>query len=397
MQIQKNIVRKNRIRNYIQFPRLHCFINNFFRVQFNRDRIYGLDILRALAILFVVIEHGSIYLPIKLHDNLNLIVFDGVSIFFVLSGFLIGGILIKILEKNKASIKTLFNFWIRRWFRTLPNYYLVLFLLMFIPYIYNWGMSNPFKKMEYLFFLQNLNNPHPNLFEEAWSLCVEEWFYLIVPIIIFLLVGSVRLPVKKAVLISAFVIMITSMIFRYIKYLNIPIESITDWDMNIRKQVFTRLDSNMFGLVGAFVSFYYKEAWKKHKNVLLIIGIIILLFHRYIIPFGVSFGIYECVFSFSLVSLGVLFILPFLSEYKKGSGIIYNFFTFISIISYSLYLCNYSLFKTYGLYIFNHFYLTGPTFIIARYLWYWGFSIFGSFLLYKFYEKPMMDLREKFR
>ena len=383
--------------SYFQFSRYRLFINNFFKVQFNKDRIYGLDILRALAILFVVIGHGTNYLPQKLKGISDFFVFDGVSIFFVLSGFLIGGIIIKVLEKNKATIKTLFNFWIRRWFRTLPNYYMLIFLLlMFLPYIFYGGMSNPFRKMEYLFFLQNLNKPHPTFFPEAWSLCVEEWFYLIVPIIIFFLVGCVKISVKKAVFISAIFIMVTSMIFRYIKYTNIPINSIDDWDINIRKQVFTRLDSNMFGLVGAFISFYYKEAWKKHKNLLFIIGIIILIVHRYIY-LAVGMGVYMCIFSFSLVSLGVLLILPFLSEYKKGTGIIFTFFTFISIISYSLYLLNLSMFSEFGLNLFNRCSLTGHTMVIVRYMWYWFFSISGSFLLYTFWEKPMMNLREKFK
>jgi peptidoglycan/LPS O-acetylase OafA/YrhL len=369
---------------------------NFFRIPFNKNRIYGLDILRALAILFVIIAHGSVYLPENLQGISYFISFDGVTIFFVLSGFLIGGILIKLLEKNKPSIRTLFNFWIRRWFRTLPNYYLVLLLLlMVLPYIFYGGMSNPFRKMEYLLFLQNLNYPHPHLFDEAWSLCVEEWFYLLVPIIIFILVGFIKLSVKNAVFISAITVLITSMTFRYIKYLDIPINSFIDLDMNIRKQVFTRLDSNMYGLVGALISFYYKEVWKKYKNILFLIGIIILIVHRYI-PFGGAYGIYMCVFSFSLMSLGVLLLLPLLSEYKKGSGIIYNIFTFISIISYSMYLLNYSIFNEYGILGFNHCSLTGDTLIFAKYFWYWFFIIMGSFLLYKFYEKPMMKIREKF-
>ena len=64
-------------------------------------------------------------------DFINHISIDGVSIFFVLSGFLIGGILIKVLETEPATFKTLFNFWIRRWFRTLPNYLFILLILIF--------------------------------------------------------------------------------------------------------------------------------------------------------------------------------------------------------------------------------------------------------------------------
>lgn len=369
---------------------------NFFSIQTHKDRIYGLDILRALAILFVVIVHGSIYLPKKLQGISYLISFDGVTIFFVLSGFLIGNILIKLLEKNEATIKNLFNFWKRRWFRTLPNYYLILILLlMILPYIFYGGVSNPFRKMEYLFFSQNLYKPHPHLFDEAWSLCVEEWFYLIVPIIIFFLVGIFKLKVKKAIFIVAILVTAISMIIRYLKYINIPINSFVDLDMNIRKQVFTRLDSNMFGLVGALISYYYIETWKKYKNIMFILGVTILVFQKFS-PIGNIVGVYNCIFSFSVMSLGVSLLLPFLSTLKKETGIVFNIVTFISIISYSMYLLNYSIFNEFGIQVFNHTVLTGVVLNFAEYIWYWFFVVFGAFLLYKFYEKPMMEIREKF-
>jgi len=371
-------------------------LKNIFCISFDEKRIYGLDILRALAILFVVIGHGGAHLSPKMRIISDFITFDGVSIFFVLSGFLIGGILIKILDNNKPTLKSLFNFWIRRWFRTLPNYYLILFLLlMFLPFIFYGGMSNPFRNIKYLLFMQNLNEPHPVLFGEAWSLCVEEWFYLIVPLFIFFLIGIIRLSVKNAVLFTAIGLILFSMIFRYIKYTSLPINTIGDWDINIRKQVFTRLDSNMFGMVGAFISYYYSESWKRYKLPFFIIGLVLLLVQRYV-SFGDEFGIYMCVFSFTLVSIGVLLLLPFLSEYKRGQGFLYKFFTFISIISYSMYLLNLSLFNEYGQKLIEQFNLTGYYLIFVKYIWYWFFVIIGSFLLYKLFEKPMMEQREKF-
>lgn len=98
-------------------------MKNIFKLELNPNRVYGLDILRALAILFVIVGHGRHLLPDKLDIYHQVIVFDGVSIFFVLSGFLIGGILIKMLNNRKADKNLLFEFWSRRWFRTLPNYF----------------------------------------------------------------------------------------------------------------------------------------------------------------------------------------------------------------------------------------------------------------------------------
>src|SRR5258708_1726234 len=102
-----------------------------FKTQTEHKRIYGLDILRAIAILLVLYSHSIPFLSgIFSSKLLSLPIIDGVSIFFVLSGFLIGGILIKIIEKEGVSKVGLLNFWIRRWMRTLPLYYFVLTLLI---------------------------------------------------------------------------------------------------------------------------------------------------------------------------------------------------------------------------------------------------------------------------
>ena len=187
------------------------------------------------------------------------------------------------------------------------------------------------------------------------------------------------------------------MVFRYIKYSSVTFNSLSVWDLNIRKEVLTRLDSNMYGVVGAFMLYYYNEVWKKYKNILLISGIAIIICHRYFLDILYEgYGIYKCVFSFSLVSLGVLFTLPFLNELKKGTGIIYQVFTFISIISYSLYLVNYSIFNGYAVRLLNICSFTGNTLLTAQYIWYWIFSFVAAYLLYKLFEKPMMELREKF-
>src|ERR1035438_6419138 len=85
-------------------------------------RVYGLGVFRALAIIFVMIEHGGIFMN-KFSESFPWFRFiDRVELFVVLSGFLIGSMLIKSIEKkNDFNVKDLFIFWKRRWFRTLPN------------------------------------------------------------------------------------------------------------------------------------------------------------------------------------------------------------------------------------------------------------------------------------
>ncbi|HUM52796.1 MAG TPA: acyltransferase family protein, partial [Chitinophagales bacterium] len=107
-------------------------IKEFFTIEIDyKNRIYGFDIMRAIGILIVVYAHGRSmmqFFPV-FNNFISVIGFWLMDLFFVLSGYLIGMILIKFYEKEKTfNLKTAYNFWIRRWFRTLPNYYLVLFV-----------------------------------------------------------------------------------------------------------------------------------------------------------------------------------------------------------------------------------------------------------------------------
>ena len=91
------------------------------------NRVFGLDFLRAIAISLVLISHISLLL-FPTSDNFFLKIIRifgavGVDLFFVLSGFLIGGILLKHIDLNKTNFKDLLIFWKWRWFRTVvsPN------------------------------------------------------------------------------------------------------------------------------------------------------------------------------------------------------------------------------------------------------------------------------------
>ena len=192
------------------------------------------------------------------------IVFDGVAMFFVLSGFLIGGILIKIINTQGINWKIILNFWKRRWFRILPNYFLILIVLLIIGYYYTDEFTLT-DKYKYFIFTQNLVTEHPKFFGEAWSLSIEEWFYLLIPIIIFLFFKVLSLSARKAVLFTAIGFLICVTLFRYYRYVTLDIDSLKAWDVILRKQVFTRFDSLMFGIIGAYMYFYHKLEWNKFK------------------------------------------------------------------------------------------------------------------------------------
>lgn len=144
------------------------------------NRIIGFDIARALAIGLVVLSHidqGSRELGIY-----------GVELFFALSGFLIGTILYRsVPEQGKWTLGGVVNFWKRRWWRTLPNYYL--FLLIAILYHSEVGElpDGGWRGiLPYLVFSQNLMSPNEVFYGPSWSLCVEEMFYLMFPLLLLL-------------------------------------------------------------------------------------------------------------------------------------------------------------------------------------------------------------------
>ena len=372
-------------------------MKNLFRIEISSSRIYGLDILRAFAILFVVVGHGQYLLPDRLKVFHRFIVFDGVSIFFVLSGFLIGGILIKLLDKNEPTKELLVDFWIRRWFRTLPNYFLILFLLIGLSQIFNENITF-WEVKEYFVFAQNLFYNHPGFFPEAWSLSIEEWFYLITPICIFSIMYFLKIESKRAIILVALLVIFLTLTFRYYRYLSIGIDSWKEWDKILRKQVFTRLDSLMFGVICAYIQYYYKSSWLKYKYTLLLIGLAIFIATKALslLNYVSSGGFYHCVLSFVIISLATSLLLPYLSDLKSGKGIIYKGLTIISLISYSMYLLNLSVVQKFIInkIHWDNFIDSIYIIVILRYGLYWIFTVLGSIIIYKFYELPTMKLRD---
>jgi peptidoglycan/LPS O-acetylase OafA/YrhL len=372
-----------------------------FTIDIDSNRIYGLDIVRAAAILCVVYVHGFFLLagavPRPLLKAMGFFIPDALSVFFVLSGFLIGGILIRHLERRSASSANLGRFWIRRWCRTLPNYYLILVVLT----IYHTQMSglDAATAWKYFFFVQNVNTPHPQFFAEAWSLAVEEWFYLLVPILLFVGVRA-GLSVKQAVLGIVLLVVACSLAARGYRYYVTGIASAAELDLLLRKQVVTRLDSLIWGVLGAAIHYYYGNIWRWRPRLTFAAGIAILTIHNLLFTFrealGLPLNLYYCAFSFSLVAIGALLILPLLSGIRHGEGRIYRWVTVVSITSFSMYLIHLNLVQ----------FILVPASIkllplqlgvlplaLLKLSLYWIYTILGSILLYKYFEMPTTALR----
>jgi peptidoglycan/LPS O-acetylase OafA/YrhL len=373
-------------------------MSNVVTVNIPEKRIYGLDILRALAIIFVMVGHGngiiSGHIPSWIQ---HLMWIDGVSIFFVLSGFLIGNILIKHFHQNGVNRTSIVDFWLRRWFRTIPTYFIVLGILTIISIFVDGRIPKSLGR--YYTFTQNLTTVHPGFFPEAWSLSVEEWFYLLLPILIFVLTRLTRPSNYNVLYISVFVI-VAIPIFRCTRAMSEAVETYSQWDTLFRKQVVTRLDSLMYGVAGAWTYNYIPKLWNNRNKLLFFLGITILIMDKFLFMFkhqiGLDFTPYYSIFSFSVFSLGILLILPFLSNLKSGNGFIYKILTKISLISYSMYLIHFSIVLNLLLpVLFKKLINTSVIISFVEYFIFWFVTIALASMLYNLVEIPTTGWRNK--
>jgi len=378
------------------------------------DRIIGLDIVRATAITMVVIFHSvPILKPLSsipafgpyIHEFLSLsepFGLLGVELFFILSGFLIGTILIKtFMSTDKYRLSDIRNFLVRRWFRTLPNYWLILIANILV---YSWFLSGIFQVswLRYCIFTQNLLTPNPSFFPESWSLAIEEWFYLSFPLGLYLFSLIFRKPNKQKVFLYTFVFYAAiPLILRFSKG-----TEVTDplyFDGSIRKIVAYRLDAISYGCLMAWLLLYHKETVMKFKKTLLFISLsgITMLTAIHFAGIYPSLSFYRKYASFRLfINAFLLTLIPvFFSlciPYAVGirtlkNRLASNVITFVSKISYSLYLIHFSLiyvpFWEYRKFTVNN--------CLPFFLLYWLVVLGLSSLIYKYFEYPVMNLRKR--
>jgi len=144
--------------------------------------IPALDGIRAIALLLVLFSHSVIFDQFTWLHSVGLeLGYAGVSIFFVLSGYLITRLLIQ--EEEKTGSISLNLFYIRRAFRLLPALWLYL-LLVWILWIKGLLPGNPwYSFITSLLYIRNLIG-HGDATNHLWSLSIEEQFYLVWPIAI---------------------------------------------------------------------------------------------------------------------------------------------------------------------------------------------------------------------
>jgi peptidoglycan/LPS O-acetylase OafA/YrhL len=338
-------------------------------------RNFGLDLIRATAILLVVFAHYFASTPLRIGGLL------GVELFFVLSGYLIGGILFRSLSNQTISSKSLFVFWNRRWFRTLPNY--IFFLGVFTVLAFFNGNLNFKTWLLYPAFLQNIAWPIPNFFGVSWSLSVEEWFYLLFALALFICAkikpNSAR-QIELAVLAIFFTI---PFILKLIFAGRIDIET-------MRTIVVFRLDAIMIGVLAAWINMHFRVTWVFLSNPFAFMFSPVLISVGTIMFYGRNPTL--AALSFTPISFGVALAIPLLTKWSEFKNLPGRFITYISTVSYSAYLLHMPLFDISEKLLHNSILLSGHLKLVERLVMI-SATFAAAWIPYVFIEKRFLKLR----
>ena len=361
----------------------------------SHDRMYGLDVCRTIAILSVVFGHMLQHsTPHPYIASVGFIAIFGVDLFFCLSGFLIGRILMQeSLRWTEEKERGVMRFWYRRWMRTLPLYFFFLFVEL---QIYWGGASSLSAQRAYLVFAQNLAWSMPVFYGLTWSLTVEEWFYFLFPLLILLSIGLGKTPrVSVMIAIAAFLVIPAALRFFLFDAKGV----FNNLDPNIRHVVIFRLDSLGFGVLAAYIYQWHKPLFRMIaalRWVFIAAALACMAFIKWDY-FGLTETNWLVTIYFSVVALVFAGLIPFFAGLTPTRFTLFNrFVKYTSLISYSLYLghvvafaTSIYVFKRLGVYesIYPNPWLTYPIFIALVYL-------FASFTYFAI-EKPLLALRDK--
>ena len=325
-------------------------------------KLYSLDLLRGIAGYGVAITHYFYFVhQIKIFEYYSFIF---VEIFFVLSGFVLSNQLVKI-HNNKKNLKV---FYYRRWLRTIPLYFVALIFYTAISNNFN------FDFFKFLFFLQKMlpNFADKDYFMVAWSLSIEEFFYLIFPI--YLIIFNKKEPYKLTMYFIIFLIAAKILSHDYLS---------NDF---LRTGTILRLDSIAFGFL---LSFYYLKIINFKKSIILFASVLIFIFINYQKSFFTNSSIFTVYFIILSQSLSVFIVLLF-----------YNLETLIKNNYYKS-ICNILATQTYSVYLFHliimHFLIMIDNVFINNLFVYIFILFISSTIIFKYFEKPILKLRPVYK
>lgn len=359
------------------------------------ERLYGLDYLRAFAIILVFFFHYYIisngepeWLP-----NIASFGWTGVDLFFVLSGFLISSQLF--LQIKKGQLISFKVFFLKRFFRIVPAYLATVSIYFCFPYFREKEALPPLWK--FLTFTQNfdLNLKDYGTFSHCWSLCVEEHFYLFLPIILIFLQKSKLFSKSFWLLIGLFLF---GFAIRFYSFNNLYLSKIGEenswmyWYKYIYYPTYNRLDGLLVGVALAGIYQFLPNLWtklSKYGNQFLLLSLSILTGAYFLCEDMMTFKV--SIFGFPLIALGFGFmtlgaISPTSFLYKMNSKII----TFIANLSFAIYLTHKGIIHTTHQ-LLEDFKIDHNVMLLICIIT----SVLGAYILHLVIEKPFMKMRDK--
>ncbi len=361
-----------------------------------QTKLYGLDHLRTLAITLVFFYHYRI--PIFAHpqwisDGAKF-GWTGVDLFFVLSGFLISSQLFaQIAQGRSISIK---EFFIKRLLRILPAFWFIVGVYFCFPAFHEREALAPLWK--YLTFTQNfgIDLSRNGTFSHAWSLCVEEHFYLFLPLSIIALQFTRHLKKGYFFVIAFFILgfLLRNYIWNNIYEPMIGKESAGIlWYKYVYYPTYNRLDGLLVGVSIAALYTFRPNVWARvsqQGNLLICTALAVLA--------GAYFLCYEelsyeaSVFGFPLIGIGYGLLVmgaispgSFLFKWKSRST------TFLAGLSYALYLSHKGMIHVVQTLLAQ---TIDPESNVMLFICIVS-CICGALLLNLLIEKPFMKLRDK--
>jgi peptidoglycan/LPS O-acetylase OafA/YrhL len=234
----------------------------------------GLDSLRAIAVVWTMLFHSFLVGGLGEHWSwLSRYGWMGVELFFVLSGFLIGQQVLAPLARGEGL--SFRDFWLRRAFRILPAYWAVLALYLLWPDFREAPGMEPWWKFAGFFVNLSIDYTANAAFSHAWSLCVEEHFYVLFPL---LAVAFVRRGSWNVLLACFAVLVLGGIALRTTVWLH---DSALGGDHNwfvedLYYPTWNRLDGLLDGVALATWKTWRPAQWTRlaaHANVVLLAGL----------------------------------------------------------------------------------------------------------------------------
>lgn len=246
------------------------------------NRLPGLDLLRAIAIVWVMIFHSYFIGGWGHFGGIEQNGWMGVDLFFVLSGFLIGSQVLKPLADGCGF--SFADFYLRRVFRILPAYLVMVAAYFLWPSIREQGELQPL--WQFLTFTVNLliDAKDHLAFSHVWSLCVEEHFYLLFPLLAWWLTR--RPSMARFVLVCSMVVL-AGMAVRGGLWLH-DLAPVAGIDQNSYGKAFleriyyptwSRLDGLLMGVMLAAARVYRPVLWSRwgrYANGFLLAGVAVV-------------------------------------------------------------------------------------------------------------------------